>query len=72
MLAIPPGLLNLLGLQRGAEVGLTIQDGRLVVSPLLRPRYSLEELLAGCKPRRKRTRLEREWLTGQPAGKELI
>uniref|UniRef100_Q024Q4 Transcriptional regulator/antitoxin, MazE n=1 Tax=Solibacter usitatus (strain Ellin6076) TaxID=234267 RepID=Q024Q4_SOLUE len=74
MLAVPPALLDILRLQPGVRVGITIERGRLVVEPRQRPRYTLDELLAQCDPKaaRKRTREDREWLDSKPAGAELI
>jgi len=72
MLAVPPALLDLLSLRPGAKVGIAIERGRLVVEPRKRPRYTLEELLARCHPKAKRTKEEQDWLGGKPAGDELI
>ena len=72
MLAVPPALLDVLGLEPGARVGLAVESDRLVVEPERRPRYTLAELLAQCSPKSRRTRGEREWLSGRPAGGELI
>ena len=72
MLAVPPALLDLLHLRPGAKVGLAVQSGRLVVEPQQRPRYSLDELLAQCNPRARRSKEEREWLDDKPVGGELI
>ena len=80
MLAVPPALLNVLQLQSGAKVGIAVESGRLVVEPRQRPRYSLDELLAQCdtKARRskrtpkQRSKQEREWLNSKPLGGELI
>jgi len=72
MLAVPPALLELLGLQPGAKMGLTVQSGRLVMEPQPRPRYTLAELLAQCNPRARRGKEEREWLDDKPACDELI
>jgi antitoxin ChpS len=72
MLAVPPALLEVLELQPGAEVGIGIERGRLIVEPQKRPHYTLEELLAQCRPAGKRTRQEREWVSDKPAGRELI
>jgi antitoxin ChpS len=72
MLAVPPALLEVLRLRPGAKVGLAVQSGRLVVEPQRRPRYTLDELLAQCNPKARRTKKEREWLAGKPAGRELI
>lgn len=72
MLAVPPALLQLLGLQAGAKVGIAAHSGRLVVEPHPRPRYALDELLAQCNPKTRRSKDEREWLDDKPAGRELI
>ncbi|HWE52835.1 MAG TPA: hypothetical protein VG273_23780 [Bryobacteraceae bacterium] len=72
MLAVPPALLDILHLRPGAKVGLTVQSGRLVVEPQQRPRYTLDELLAQCNPKARRSREEREWLDDNAVGGELI
>ena len=72
MLAVPPALLDLLGLEPGAKVEIAIERGRLIVEPQKRPRYTLAELLAQCNPKAARTKGERKWLAGKPVGSELI
>jgi antitoxin ChpS len=72
MLAVPPALLDVLRLRPGADVGLAVEKGRLVVEPQKRPRYTLDELLAQCRPRARRTREEREWLESRPVGREIL
>jgi antitoxin ChpS len=72
MLAVPPALLNVTGLRPGAEVGIAVENGRLVVEPQPRPHYTLDELLAQCSPKARRTKEDRAWLAGKPAGGELI
>jgi antitoxin ChpS len=72
MLAVPPALLDILHLRPGAKVGVTVQSGRLVVEPQQRPRYTLDELLAQCNPKARRSKEEREWLVDKPVGGELI
>ena len=72
MLAIPKAMLDALHLAPEASVGLSIKAGRLVVDPKRRRRYSLDELLAQCKPSARRSREDRDWLAGRPAGRELI
>jgi len=72
MLAVPPALLDILHLQPGAKVGLAVRSGRLVVEPQLRPRYTLDQLLAQCNPRVPRGKQERQWLEDTPVGSELI
>jgi antitoxin ChpS len=72
MLAVPPALLDLLGLEPGAKVGIAVESDRLVVEPKRRPRYTLAELLDQCNPKFRRSKEDREWLSGRPAGGELI
>ena len=72
MLAVPPPLLDMLRLRHGAKVSITVERGRLVVEPQQRPRYTLDELLAQCDPKARRTKEEREWLGNKPVGGELI
>jgi len=72
MLAVPPALLDILQLQPGAQVGVAVESGRLVVHPRTRPRYTLDELLAQCNPTARRSKRESEWLDSKPAGGELI
>ena len=72
MLAVPPALLDILRLQPGAKVGIAVQSGRLVVEPERRTRYTLDELLARCNSKARRSKEEREWLASKPVGGELI
>jgi antitoxin ChpS len=76
MLAVPPALLDVLQLQPGAQVGIVVESGRLVVQPRKRPRYPLDELLAQCNPKARRSKsgskAEREWINSKPVGGELI
>jgi antitoxin ChpS len=74
MLAVPPALLDVLHLAPGAKVGLTVDNGRLVVEPKARPHYSMAELLAeaeaaGTYPLPAE---QREWIDAPAVGKELI
>jgi antitoxin ChpS len=72
MVAIAPPLLDALGLDAGAAVELSLDAGRLVVRPIGRPRYTLDELLARCNPSAPLPREDREWLNSPPVGRELI
>jgi antitoxin ChpS len=72
MLAVPPALLNILRLNPGAKVGVTVENGRLVVEARQKPRYTLHELLAQCNPKAARRKEDREWLNSRPTGGELI
>jgi len=62
MLAVPPALLEILDLRPGAKVGVAMEKGRLVIEPLPPRRYSLNELLAQCNPKARRSKAEKEWL----------
>jgi antitoxin ChpS len=72
MLAVPPALLDNLGLRAGTRVGIAIERGRLVVIRQKRPRYTLDQLLAETVPKRPRTRRDQGWLAGNSVGRELI
>jgi antitoxin ChpS len=72
MLAVPPALLDVLRLTAGAQVGLTVDNGRLVVEPQARPRYTLDELLAQCDPAAELVPEDRQWLDAKPIGNELL
>ena len=72
MLAVPPALLEILRLQPGAKVGIAVESGRLIVEPRQRRRYTLDQLLAQCNPKARRSKQEQEWLDSKPAGGELI
>lgn len=72
MLAVPPALLEILRLRPGAQVGIAIESGRLIVEPQQRPRYTLDELLAQCNPKKARTKEDREWVSDKPKGAEIL
>ena len=72
MLALSPALLELLQLKVGAIVSVSVTEGRLVVDPQPKPRYSLEELLALSDFSQPQTSHEREWVDASPVGGELI
>jgi antitoxin ChpS len=72
MLAVPPVLLKLLQLEPGAAVAVIVEDGRLIVEPQRKPRYTLEELLAASDYSQSQPPEEREWVDAPAAGGELI
>ncbi len=53
-------------IKQGSVVELTVVRGRLVVSPLSAPRYSLKELLAGVTKSNRHPETD----TGSPVGRE--
>lgn len=72
MLAVPPALLDILRLRPGSKVGIAIESGRLVLEPQQRPRYTLDELLAQCNPKKRRSKQDREWVNDKPTGAEIL
>ena len=72
MLAVPPVLLNLLGLEAGATVAVDVENGRLIIEPKPRPRYTLAELLEASDYSQAFPAEEREWLDAPAVGGELI
>ena len=72
MLTVPPSYLDLLHLQPGVMVEMTVEGGRLMVDPKPRPRYTLAELLAASDYSQPQPPEEREWIDAPAAGKELI
>lgn len=71
MMAIPKAVLEALGLAANGKVGLSIADGRLVVEPAPRPRYTIAELVAQCDPEAPLSDEEREWMETRPVGSEI-
>ncbi len=72
MMAVPPALLDMLHIGAGTKVGIDIDHGRLVVEPQLRPRYTLDELLAECDASAPVSDEDRAWLNSGPVGNELL
>ncbi|MBL8443547.1 MAG: antitoxin [Zoogloeaceae bacterium] len=72
MLAVPPALLDVLHLAAGSKVGLAVENGRLMIEPAARPRYTLDELLAQCDASAEISEEDREWLDAHPVGGELL
>lgn len=65
-LRIPRSYAAETSLDPGAEVDLTLEDGRLVVTPVTAAPYRLEDLLAGVTPEN----IHREVDTGPSLGAE--
>ena len=64
---LPRQMLRALGIAAGASVAVTVEDGRLVLTPA-RPRYTLTELLAGMKPGD--MPVAPGWTDARPVGRE--
>ena len=74
MVAVPPSFLEALALKADHQVDLSIVDGSLVVSPVLRPVYTLNDLIAACEPEPDADPSEEDliWARQSPIGQELI
>jgi antitoxin ChpS len=72
MFAVPPAAVAELNLQEGASADAVVDGGNLVLKPLKRPRYTLDELLAQCDPTAPRSAEDQAWLDDAPVGEELI
>ena len=72
MLVVPPALLDVLKLSAGAKVGLAVDNGRLIVEPQARPRYTMAELLAASDYSQPQPAEERDWVDAPAVGGELI
>lgn len=72
MLAVPPAFLEQLHLHAGATVGLAVDQGRLVVEPAPRPRYTMAELLTLSDYSQPQPAEEREWVDAPSTGRELL
>lgn len=72
MVAIPPAILDELDLKPDAAVDLMVKSGKLWVEPSVRPRFTLDELLAQCRADAPMDSDERDWLDKPATGREII
>jgi antitoxin ChpS len=70
MFAIPRAILESLDLAPDRSVGLSVSDGRLIIDPHPRPRYTLANLVEQCDASAPLTGEERQWLESPPVGRE--
>lgn len=71
MVAVPPAILEELGIGVDSSVDLAVKRGKLVIAPKRRARYKLKELLAQCDPSAPFEQ-DRSWVSDGPVGSELI
>ena len=64
---IPQNLAKEINLAEGSEVKLVLIDGKLTIEPIVRRRYSLEELLEAMTPENVHTEID----TGVAVGNEV-
>jgi antitoxin ChpS len=72
MVAIPKALLEALGLAADTKVALRIDQGRLVIEPQPKPKYSLDELLAKCDATAPASNEDGLWEAANPVDREVI
>ena len=72
VMAVPRQILSMLHLCAGSQVEVNVEDGKLVVEPKVKPKYTLAELLAQCTEANMVMSAEdQEWLNSKPVGKEV-
>lgn len=72
VMTVPKQILSMLHLGAGSQVNVSVDNGRLVVEPRVKPRYTLAELLARCTTENMVVNDEdRTWLDAKPVGKEV-
>ncbi|MBD0307562.1 AbrB/MazE/SpoVT family DNA-binding domain-containing protein [Microcoleus vaginatus] len=64
---IPQNLAKEINLAEGSEVKLVLIDGKLTIEPIVRRRYSLEELIEAMTPENVHTEID----TGVAVGNEV-
>jgi antitoxin component of MazEF toxin-antitoxin module len=68
---VPKAILQHLGLDVGSVVDVELADGQLIIRP--KPKLTLDEMLATCTPENTAlTDEDREWLSDDPVGKEIL
>lgn len=72
MLAVPPALLETLGIGSGTTVSLTVKNGSILVRPCRKPHYTLADLIAKCDANAEPPSPDETWLNASPVGKEIL
>ncbi len=72
MFAIPKPMLESLDLHANQQVGVSISDGRILIEPRVRPRYTISELMAQCDLEEPVSAEGREWLDAPAVRREGI
>ncbi len=70
---IPAGLLKQLNLDVNDKVDAKVEDGRIVIEAISKPKYSLNELLAQCDKNSMTLHDEdKAWLSNPAVGREKV
>ena len=73
VMTLPKKILDLVHLDVGSEVELSVRGGKLIVAPRNQPRYTLAQLLARCDEKSWVLSAEdRAWLGDKALGKEAL
>ena len=73
VMTVPKQILGLMHLGAGNQVEVSVENGKLVVEPRQKPRYTLAELLAQCTDENMALSTDdRAWLDSPPVGKEVL
>ena len=72
MLSLPQAFLKQLNLSAKSNVDLSLKNGKLIVEPINKPKYTLDELLAQSDYSGSINDEERQWLDAPSAGGELL
>ena len=72
MLAVSPAFLEELGITSGSIVDVALREGRLVVKPISKPKYTLANLLTQCDAKAKMSKEDQRWLELDPVGNEIL
>ena len=68
---IPAAVLEAAHVDLDQVVDVREEAGRIIIEPVrARPRYTLDELVAQCDPKKRLSREEREWIDAPPVGRE--
>ena len=80
VMTVPAPARHALGLAEGTEMSVAVEGSRLVLEAVApaqadlrvrRPKYTLDELVAGMNPDAPLTAEEQEWMEAAPAGREI-
>jgi antitoxin component of MazEF toxin-antitoxin module len=70
---IPAAVLQAAHVDLDQDVDVREEAGRIIIEPVRkRPRYTLDELVAQCNPRKRLSREERVWIDAPPVGREAL
>lgn len=72
MVTIPKTFLDVLKLGPNMKVGLSIENGRLILEPSRKPRYTLAELVAQCDPEAPLSAEDQAWIDAPDIGREAL